>query len=170
MKIIAKKGTALEQTIKEMCEKMSEGFIRTLDLVEGAVGVRPMNVYNVYHWGTISEMVPEFVFDAHDVENISPNYLRRSKKSKDSWVPALRYKGGRKLYHAFYELAQKYKVTDVPLSKYGINMVDWKNGYSYRIKPFHDLESDRYMLVCSDGTPRAFDKKKLAREMFEIEY
>lgn len=39
MKLIAKKGTAFEQTVKEMCEKMTEGIIGARDMVEKAVGV-----------------------------------------------------------------------------------------------------------------------------------
>ena len=46
----------------------------------------------------------------------------------------------------------------------------WKNGISYDIQLAHDMENDRYMLVCSDSIPKAFDKKKLAKGQFEIEY
>ena len=46
----------------------------------------------------------------------------------------------------------------------------WKNGISYDIQLAHDMENDRYMLVCSDSIPKAFDKKKLAKDQFEIEY
>ena len=49
-------------------------------------------------------------------------------------------------------------------------MVDWVNGISYNIQLAHDMENDRYMLVCSDSIPKAFDKKKLAKDQFDIEY
>jgi hypothetical protein len=49
-------------------------------------------------------------------------------------------------------------------------MVDWKNGISYDIQLAHDTENDRYMLVCSDSIPKVFDKNKLAKDQFEIEY
>lgn len=61
MKLITKKGSALEQTVKEMCDKMTTGTNGALDLVEKATGIRPSNVYHIFHWGTISKLVPEFV-------------------------------------------------------------------------------------------------------------
>ena len=56
------------------------------------------------------------------------------------------------------------------LNEYGIHMVDYVNGTSYYIQPTHDMENDRYMLVCSDSTHKAFEKKKLAKDQFDIEY
>ena len=61
-------------------------------------------------------------------------------------------------------------MTEEPLNEYGIHMVDWKNGMSYSIQLAHDTENNRYMLVCSDSIPKVFDKKKLAKDQFEIEY
>ena len=170
MKLIAKKGTAFEQTVRVMCEKMTEGIIGARDMVEKAVGVRPKDTYHIFHWGTISKLMPEFVFDVKDGERISPKYLRKKKGSRDVWVPALRYKEGKDLDAAFREFAKEHEVTEEPLNEYGIHMVDWKNGISYNIQLAHDTEKDRYMLVCSDSIPKVFDKKKLAKDQFEIEY
>ncbi len=170
MKLIAKKGTALEQTIKMMCEKMTEGVIAAQDMVEKVVGVRPMGIYEIFHWGIISKLTPVFVFDVEDGERINPKYLRKKKDTKDEWVPALRYKEGKDFDVAFREFAKEYEVTDEPLNKYGIYMVDSKYGLSYYLQPFHDTENDRYMLVCSDSIPKAYDKKKLAMYQYEMEY
>ena len=48
MKLIAKKGTAFEQTVRVMCEKMTEGIIGAQDMVEKAVGVKPMNIFHIF--------------------------------------------------------------------------------------------------------------------------
>ena len=149
---------------------MAEGAIKAQDLVKNFVGVRPIDVFHEFHWGTISEMLPEFVFNENDSENIDSKQMRRLKGTKRLWVPNLRYKAGRELDEAIRELAKEYKVTDKPLHEYGIRMVVLENCMSYRIKPFHDIKNDRYLLYCADGIPKAFNKKKLARDLFEIEY
>lgn len=170
MKLIAKKGTAFEQTVKEMCEKMTEGIIGARDMVEKTVGVKPMNIFHIFHWGTISRLVPEFDIHPDDRVKIDPHILRKKKGCESVYVPALRYKEGKDLDAAFREFAKEHEVTEEPLNEYGIHMVDWVNGVSYNIQLVHDMENDRYMLVCSDSIPKAFDKKKLAKDQFEIEY
>ena len=170
MKIMAKKGTSFEQTVRMMFEKMEEGVIDARDMVEKIVGVRPKDTYHIFHWGVISRLTPEFVFDAEDGDHINPRYLRKKKDSRDVWVPALRYKEGKELDAAFRKFAKEHEVTEEPLNEYGIHMVDWKNGVSYDIHLVHDTENDRYMLVCSDSIPKVFDKNKLAKDQFDIEY
>ena len=171
MRLIAKKGTALEQTLKEMCEKIDYALSGARDIVEKAVGVRPKNIYFMFHWGTIIRFLPEFDFDPADVSRINPKYLRKKKFAKPMyWVPSLRYKEGKKLDAMFRGFARENEVTDEPLHEFGIHMVDKKNGVSYRLRPAHDTENDRYMLICSLELPKAFDKNKLAKDQFEIEY
>lgn len=169
MKLIAKKGTTFEQTVKMMCEKVTEGIIGAQDMVEKAVGVRPKDIYHIFHWGSISKLTPEFGFNVEDGERINPKYLRKKKGMKDVWVPALRYKEGKNFDDAFRKFAKEHEVTEEPLNEYGIHMVDWKNGISYDIQLAHDSENNRYMLVCSNSIPKAFDKKKLAKDQFKIE-
>ena len=82
MKLTTKKGSALEQTVKEMCDKMTTGVNGALDLVEKATGIRPANVYHIFHWGTISKLVPEFVINGDDVARINPKQLRRKKGAR----------------------------------------------------------------------------------------
>ena len=156
MKIIAKKGTDFEQTLKTMCEIMTEGIVAAQDMVEKAAGVRPMNIFHIYHWGTISKLVPEFDIHPDDRVKIDPHILRKKKGCESVYVPALRYKEGKELDDAFRVFAKEHEVTDEPLNEFGINMVDWKNGISYNIQLAHDMNNDRYMLVCSDSIPKAF--------------
>lgn len=169
MKLIAKQGTAFEQTLKEMLEMISSGMVSARDFVELNIGVRPLDIGYIYHWGIISKMKPEFVFDKKDKERIDSKYLRRLAGT-NTWVPALRHAEGRALDSAFRELAVKYEVREDPLNEYGIHMIDDKNGRSYFIRPAYDFDTNRYMLRCSDSVPNAFDKQKLAKDQFDIEY
>ena len=170
MKIIAKKGTAFEQTVKEMCEKMTKGIEGAQKMVEEMTGTKIAGTYHIYHWGTIFKLVPEFVIDPKGQQEINPLYLRKKKGEKDVVVPALRYKEGKELDAAFREFAKEHEITEEPLNEYGIHMVDWKNGISYTIKLAHDTENDRYILFCSDSISKSFDKKKLTEDQFDIEY
>ena len=169
MILIAKKGTAFEQTVKKMYDRMVEGIVGGHDLVEKAVGVRPKDTIHVYHWGIILKLIPEFVFDEECGKRINPKYLRKKKGLKDHWVPALKHKEGRELDAAFRKYSKDHIVTDEPLHEFGIYMEDKANGISYSIHLFHD-GSDRYMLICSDRILSAFDKKKLADDQLNIKY
>jgi len=53
MKIIAKPDTALEQTVKAMCDKIKKSFDEANDMVEQMTGSRPVSPACIYHWGTI---------------------------------------------------------------------------------------------------------------------
>lgn len=169
MKIIAKKGTPLEKTLKGMCDKMKEGSEVAMDLVEKFAGVRPKKIFGLYHWGLISLMIPEFDFHPDDRSKINPQVLRRSRRCEYVYVPALRYKQGLEFKQRFNEIVNKYEITDECLHEYGIHMEDY-NGCSYYIKPHYDVQRGVYYLNCSDSIPKAFDKKKLAKDQFEIEY
>lgn len=170
MRIITKKGSALEQTVKVMCERITESVVGGQDLVKTATGIRPINIYGIYHWGTISKLVPEFVFNDADIGRLNSKQLRRKKGTRDVWVPALRYKEGKQLDLNFRKYSDKYEVRDEPLRTFGINTVNWTAGVSYYCKPVHDAVTDRYILVCSDSIPEAFSRERLAKDQFEIEY
>lgn len=170
MKIIAKKGSALEQTIKEMCERITAAIIGGQDIVEQAAGVRPVNIYHLFHWGIISRLTTDFVIKADDITKINPKVLRKKRGEKDVWVPAARYKEGRSLDNTFREFANSNEVGEESLHQYGIHALDMNNRTSYYCQPIHELDTGRYMLLCSDSIPKGFDKKKLAQEQFDIEY
>ncbi len=170
MRIIAKKGTAFEQTVKVMYDRKKSAFSGACDIVEKLVGVRPIEIYHIFHWGVVSRLLSEFAFAPQDFSRINLKYLRRSKRDRWMWVPARRYKEGKELDDIFSRFAKDNELTDEPLHEFGIHMEDWKNDVSYVIRPAYDKDKDRYLLCCSDGIPRAFNKKKLAKDQFEIEY
>lgn len=170
MKIIAKKGSIFEETLKEMCEKMTEGVTGAISLVEKSAGVKPKNVFHIFHWGTISRLVPEFDIHPDDRAKIDSHVLRKKKGCVSVYVPALRYMEGKRFDETFRAFAKEHEITDEPLNEYGIHMVDWKKGESHYIQLAHDTKTDQYMLVCSDSTPQSFNKKKLRKDLFEIEY
>lgn len=51
----------------------------------------------------------------------------------------------------------------------------WKDIYlTKKTKPrkdgLHVMSTDRYLLICSDSIPKGFNKKKLAKDQFKVEY
>lgn len=169
MKLIAKQGTAFEQTVRKMYDKITSSIVSARDFVELNTGVRPLDISCIYGWGIISRIRPEFVFDKKDKERINPEYLRRVTGT-NNWVPALRYTKGRGFNSAFEELADKYEVREDPLNEYGIHQIDKECRCTYLIYPTYDSYTNRYVLRCSDSVPNAFDKKKLAKDQFDIYY
>lgn len=170
MKIIAKKGSALEQTIKDMYDRMVSAKNGAQDLVEQAAGVRPTTIYHMFHWGIISLLTKNFVISKEDEPKINPHVLRKKKGEKDVWVPAARYKEGAALAATFDEYAREHEIGEEPLHEFGIHAMDDKNGVSYYCQPSHDKDTDRYLLICSDSIPKGFNKEKLAQDQFEVEY
>lgn len=175
MKLIAKKGTALEQTIKRMVEKINEGNDVTNKLVEKVAGVRPILIYHLDHWGLIYKMMPIFSFNDEDIARINPHALR--KTSEKYWVPNLRCKEGKMLFNDFRRYSKAYEVKKEALLEFGIrqvdkeiNQVDFKNVKSFRIVPLYDADKDAYMLLCPIGIVRGFDEEKLASDQFVFDY
>lgn len=170
MKLIAKKGSALEQTIKNMFERIVYSLNGAQNLVEKRVGVRPIIIYHRYHWGIISELTSDFVFSKEDESKINPHLLRKLRGSKDVWVPAAKYKEGAAFAVIYAAYVREHVINEEPLHKFGIHPLDMKNSVSYYCQPTYDEDADRYLLICSDSIPKGFNKKKLAQDQFEIEY
>ncbi len=170
MLLIAKQGTAFEQTLKDMCEEIATNLNSAMDLVEKNAGIRPKNIIYMFHWGIINKLTPDFVFDQKDNERINRKFLRKKSRALNEWVPAARHKEGRDLDVAFRTFASQHTITDDRLNEFGIHMVDEINGMSYWMQPGYNENKGRYVLYCSDSTPKAFDKKKLAKDQFDIEY
>lgn len=170
MYIIAKKRTAFEQGIKDACDKIKTAEKLAIALVEKSAGAKPIGLTYIYHWETIVKFVPEFRFAPEEEPKIDKTILAPIAKEKGRWKPNLRTKAGKQFKEDFCEFAKENQVTDDFLDPFGIHMVDWGKGVSYYIRPCFDNERDRYMLICDDSIPAAFDKKKLKREQFDIDY
>lgn len=170
MQIYAKQGTALEQTIKAMCDKIKKSFDEANDMVEKMAGARPVSPAYLFHWGTIMKFVPEFTFKPEDESKIDTKVLRPIAKVRNGWKPNLRTKAGKDFRIAFYKKAEEWEVTEDALHEFGIHMTDWKKGVSHYIRPMYDSECKQYFLNCSNNVPETFDKEKLARDQFDIEY
>ncbi len=168
MEIIAKKGTEFEKTLKAMCDKKFENVNGAKSLVKEMAGVEPEGIFHIFGWGTISRLIPEFEININDIGKIDPHILRKKKGTNSVYVPAQRYKKGQELYSAFNAYAKKCEITEEPLNEFGIHMIE--RCVSYYINPIYDTETDRYMLICSDSIHNGFNKKKLARDQFDIEY
>ena len=170
MEIIAKQGTPLEQTIKAMRDQIVNAYKEALDMTEQAVGARPVCPAHIFHWGTIMKLVPEFTFKPEDEDKINQKVLRPNPKVKNGWMPNKRTKDGKEFNAAFRTKADEWEVKEDALNEFGIHMVDWKKGVSHYISPIYDSERDRYILVCGNSIPEAFDKEKLAKDQFDIDY
>lgn len=170
MDIYAKQGTALEQTIKAMVDKTKKAFDEALDMTEQATGARPISPACIFHWGTIMKFVPEFTFKPEDEEKIDRKVLRPIPKVRNGWKPNKRTKSGNEFNTAFRTKAEEWEVTEDPLHEFGIHMTDFKKGVSHYIRPLYDPERKQYFLSCGNSVPEAFDKEKLAKDQFDIEY
>lgn len=170
MKIIAKPGTALEHTIKAMHDKIKKSFDEANDMVEQMAGARPISPACIYHWGTIMKFVPEFTFMSEDVDKIDKKVLRPMPKVWQGWKPNLRTKEGKEFKAAFSAKAEEWEVTEDALHEFGIHMTDFNRGVSHYIRPKYNSERNRYFLHCDNSVPEAFDKAKLAKDQFDIEY
>ena len=170
MYIIAKQGTAFEQAIKDACDKIKNTQEQANALVEKSAGAKPIGPAYMYHWGTIVKFLPEFSFAPEEEPKIDKTILAPIAKEKGRWKPNLRTKAGKQFKADFCEFAKENEVTEDFLHPFGIHMTDWQKGVSYYIRPCFDNERDRYMLICNDGIPAGFDKAKLAKEQFDIDY
>ena len=170
MEIYAKQGTALEQTIKAMVDKTKKAFDEALDMTEQATGARPISPACIFHWGTIMKFVPEFTFKPEDEEKIDRKVLRPIPKVRNGWKPNKRTKAGNEFNTAFRTKAEEWEVTEDALHEFGIHMTDFKKGVSHYIRPLYDPERKQYFLNCGNSVPEAFDKEKLAKHQFNIEY
>lgn len=170
MKLIAKKGSNFEAILKEMVEKIKEGSIKAVELVEEYTGVRPLTIARIFHWGLVFRLIPEFSFEDKDFNKIDPCVLRKANKHSNFYVPAMRFNRGRKFKEKFEELANNYTISDTILKGMGISLVDYVRGVSYQALPYYDSEKDVYYMICNIGVIRLFDKKLIPEDDFTVSY
>lgn len=155
MKIIPNKGSELEQTVKEMYNKMVSLKEKANELVTEAVGVKPVAVKYRWGWGELVMFVPKGIeFNKEDIDKINPKVLRYDKTNGD-YSPSLRNKEGKAFDEKFRKEITDNALTDEPLKKYGINTIGgMKCGWCV---PFYEEDKDRYVLSCSDTLAHMFD-------------
>lgn len=171
IKLIAKKGSELEQTLKEMAEQMAKNLADGKRIVKEATGVEPESIGYRWAWGDVATFLPSLVrFKEEDWPKIDEKVMRRDKRDDNYFKPSKRYAAGNRLYNQFIEEVSDKCVTDEPLKKHGIHtMFDRRSVW---VQPFHDEEKCRYVLLASDSLPHGFTgkaKKEKERE-FTIEY
>lgn len=171
IKLVAKKGSALEQTLKEMTEQMAKNLADGKRIVKEATGVEPEGIGYRWAWGDVATFLPYMVkFKQEDWDKIDDKVMRRDKRDNNYFKPSKRYVAGNRLYNQFIEEVSKKCLTDEPLKKHGIQAMFGMQ--SVWVQPFHDEEKGRYVLLAGDSLPHGFTgkaKKEKERE-FTIEY
>lgn len=171
IKLIAKKGSALEQTLKEMTEQMAKNRDDAVCIIKEATGVEPESIGYRWGWGDVATFLPTLVrFKKEDWEKINPKVMRRDKRDDNYFKPSKRYTAGNQLYEKFIQEVSCQCITDEPLKQHGIHTV-----FSDRtvwVQPIHDEEKDAYILLASDSLPHGFTDiaKSVSEREFIIEY
>lgn len=99
IKLIAKKGSALEQTLKEMVEQMKKNLDDGMRIIKEATGVEPESIGYRWAWGEIATFLPTMVrFKREDWDKINPKVMRRDKRDDNYFKPARRYTAGNNLH------------------------------------------------------------------------
>lgn len=96
IKLIAKKGSALEQTLKEMTEQMAKNLADGKRIVKEATGVEPEGIGYRWAWGDVATFLPYMVkFKQEDWDKIDDKVMRRDKRDNNYFKPSKRYAAGR---------------------------------------------------------------------------
>lgn len=171
IKLVAKKGSALEQTLKAMTEQMDKNLADGKRIIKEATGIEPESIGYRWAWGEIATFLPTAVrFKKEDWDKIDPKVMRRDKRDDNYFKPSKRYSAGNKLNEKFLQEVSRQCLTDAPLIKHGINVAF--DSRSVWVQPFHDEKKNRYMLLAGENLPHGFTgkaKSKAQRE-FTIEY
>lgn len=171
MKLIAKKGSELEQVLKTMWEQMQTTMDAAKTIVREATGVEPESIGYRWGWGEILTFLPTLVrFKKENWPKVDEKVMRRDKRDNNYFKPALRYKAGQQLQQRFWDEVTSKSIDEKPLNKFGIHQ--FSDRTSYWMLPLYDEDSKRYMLVCSNSALEAFTgtAKKEGQREFEIEY
>ena len=171
MKLIAKKGSELEQVLKAMWEQMQATMESAKTIIREATGVEPESIGYRWGWGEILTFLPGLTrFKREDWDKVDEKIMRRDKRDDNYFKPALRYKAGQQLEQRFMTEVTDKGIDEKPLNKFGIHQ--YNDRASYWMQPFYDKETNQYMLICSNSAPEAFtgNAKKEGKREFEIQY
>jgi hypothetical protein len=171
IKLIAKNGSDFEQTLKEMVEQMKKNLDDGMRIIKEATGVEPESIGYRWAWGEIATFLPTMVrFKQEDWDKIDPKVMRRDKRDDNYFKPSRRYTAGNILNEKFFQEVCNHCLSDEPLQKHGIHVMF--DSRSVWVQPFHDEETNRYMLLAGENLPHGFTgkaKSETQRE-FTIEY
>lgn len=171
IKLIAKKNSKLEQTLKEMVELMDKNRADGKRIVKEATGVEPESIGYRWAWGDIATFLPSLVrFKEEDWDKVDDKVMRRDKRDSNFFKPQKRYTAGKRLYERFIKEVSNLCVTDESLKKHGIHTM--YGNHSVWVQPVHDKEKDCYVLLAGDSLPHGFTGKANSDEKreFTIEY
>lgn len=168
IKIVAKKGSKMEQTFKEMYEQLQENHKTAIQIIKEETGVEPISVGYRWGWGEIATFSCTMIsFKKDDWDKIDPKILRRDKYDENYFKPSLRYAAGKKFCERFRNEVANKCLTEKPLIEVGIH--PQHGNYCSWCQPMYDQKQDCYILSCSDSLPHGFDKN-IDKTQFEIEY
>lgn len=171
IKLVAKKGSELEQTLKEMSEQMDKNYTDGVRIIKEATGVKPKSIGYLWAWGDIATFLPSLVrFKEEDWDRVDTKVMRRDKRDDNYFKPQKRFAAGKRLYERFIEEVSNKCVTDAPLKKHGIHAT-YEN-CSVWVQPFYDKNRGCYMLLASESLPHGFTGKAKSEKdrEFTIEY
>lgn len=171
IKLIAKKGSELEQTLKEMTDQMKKNHDDGMRIIKEATGVEPESIIYRWGWGEVATFLPTLVrFKKEDWPKIDEKVMRRDKRDDNYFKPSMRYAAGKKLNERFLEEVTEKCIKEEPLKKHGIHAMF--DDCSVWIQPIFDKEREMYMLLASESLPHGFTgkAKKEAEREFTIEY
>ena len=171
IKLIAKKGSELEHTLKVMTGQMNKNHDDGMRIIKEATGVEPESIGYRWAWGDVATFLPTLVrFKQEDWPKIDEKVMRRDKRDDNYFKPSKRYAAGNRLNERFLEEVTKKCISDEPLKKHGIHAMF--ESRSVWIQPIFDEDRGLYVLLASDTLPHGFTgkaKKETERE-FTIEY
>lgn len=163
MKIRATKGTKLEKLIIKMNDQLIQDEKEAKEMAKEYCGIMPDAVGYIWVFGITAEF-DCFLIGFKDVE-AKPNRLILNKKYKDghTWQPNRRTKEGKEFISNWNK--KFHGIDGVPLSKFGIPVMDEKTGIYCHWLPLKD-ENGYYISVGSSLIDRMASTKS---DQFTIE-
>ena len=148
MKIVANKGSKLEQVIKGMFEQLISDEKAASDFIKERVGVAPQTVQFIWCFGNTGRFTcRDIIFKKEDWEKVDKKILVQLKKEWEFNVNR-RTKAGNQFLEDFDARFNRF-VSHEPLEKFGIYMIKDRRYWAWQ--PVYDKKEDCYFILCSDA-------------------